>query len=82
MSARESRNAIGRAGWRYEHLAPGANDHMIALLDEAPRDRKVGSVGKPEVRRPAMVKQVSESQERCADGKKRAPEGFTSPEAY
>jgi hypothetical protein len=30
---------------RYAHLAPGANDHLIALLDEAPKERKVAAVG-------------------------------------
>ena len=30
---------------RYAHLAPGANDHLIALLDEAPKERKVAVVG-------------------------------------
>jgi integrase len=30
---------------RYAHLAPGANDHLIALLDEAPKERKVAALG-------------------------------------
>jgi integrase len=30
---------------RYAHLAPGVNDHMIAVLDEVPKERKVAVVG-------------------------------------
>lgn len=30
---------------RYAHLAPNTNNHLIALLDEAPRERKIAAVG-------------------------------------
>lgn len=30
---------------RYAHLAPGQNDHMISVLDAAPKSRKVAAVG-------------------------------------
>ena len=30
---------------RYAHLAPDTNNHMIAVLDEAPKERKIAAVG-------------------------------------
>ena len=30
---------------RYAHLAPDTNNHMISVLDEAPKERKIAAVG-------------------------------------